>query len=107
MPVRVPPGVGPGRALLRIKSFGSTALQEKIIDDCLDARRNDQIFLRYIFGRFGDSPFERGDLDAGRINRLYNREIVLVSGGLEDAWAMLQINIQVAKHLLAREDLQR
>ena len=35
----------------------------------------DQIFLSYLYSHFGDKPFLRGNLDAGRINWLFGREV--------------------------------
>ena len=44
-----------------------------------DRRRSDneadQIFLSYLYDYFGDKPFVRGNLDAGRINWLFEREV--------------------------------
>ena len=38
-------------------------------------RRADAAFLRAIWECFGDTPFERGNLDAGRLSWLFGREI--------------------------------
>jgi len=38
-------------------------------------RRADTEFLRAIWEHFGDRPFERGNLDAGRLSWLLGREI--------------------------------
>lgn len=38
-------------------------------------RRADTEFLRAIWRCFGDAPFERGNLDAGRLSWLFGREI--------------------------------
>lgn len=38
-------------------------------------RRADTEFLRAIWQCFGDQPFERGNLDAGRLSWLFGREI--------------------------------
>ena len=38
-------------------------------------RRADTEFLRAIWEHFGDQPFERGNLDAGRLSWLLGREI--------------------------------
>ena len=35
----------------------------------------DTVFLSYLLDFFGDKPFERGNLDAGRISWLFGREI--------------------------------
>jgi hypothetical protein len=33
------------------------------------------LFLNYLYEAFGDKPFVRGNLDAGRINWLFEREV--------------------------------
>ncbi|MGI3210753.1 hypothetical protein ACROSR_06500 [Roseovarius tibetensis] len=38
-------------------------------------KRADAEFLRAIWECFGDAPFERGNLDAGRLSWLFGREI--------------------------------
>ncbi|MET4101263.1 hypothetical protein ABIE58_000680 [Roseovarius sp. MBR-78] len=38
-------------------------------------RRADTEFLRAIWQHFGEEPFERGNLDAGRLSWLFGREI--------------------------------
>jgi len=50
--------------------------RERYRDRRADARRADAFFLRLLIERYGDAPFERGNLDAGRINWLLGREIV-------------------------------
>lgn len=39
-------------------------------------RMADQGFLAALWQHFGDEPFERGNLDAGRIGWLFGREVV-------------------------------
>ncbi len=39
-------------------------------------RRADEAFLAALYDYFGEEPFARGNLDAGRINWLFGREIV-------------------------------
>ena len=50
--------------------------RERYRDRRADARRADAYFLRLLVERYGEAPFERGNLDAGRINWLLGREIV-------------------------------
>ena len=38
-------------------------------------RRADAAFLRALWEHFGDQPFERGNLDAGRLSWLFGREV--------------------------------
>ena len=39
-------------------------------------RRADAAFMRAIWEVFGDQPFERGNLDAGRLSWVFGREVV-------------------------------
>ncbi len=50
--------------------------RERYRDRRADARRADAFFLRLLIERYGEAPFERGNLDAGRLNWLLGREIV-------------------------------
>ena len=50
--------------------------RERYRDRKASARRSDAYFLALLYDRYGEEPFERGNLDAGRINWLLGREIV-------------------------------
>ncbi|UWQ46945.1 hypothetical protein [Leisingera aquaemixtae] len=39
-------------------------------------RRVDQTFMQALWEHFGDQPFERGNLDAGRLSWLFGREVI-------------------------------
>ena len=39
-------------------------------------RRADTAFLQALWDHFGDQPFERGNLDAGRLSWLFEREVI-------------------------------
>lgn len=39
-------------------------------------RRADEAFMAALWAHFGDQPFERGNLDAGRLSWLFGREVV-------------------------------
>lgn len=39
-------------------------------------RRADEAFLLALWEHFGDAPFERGNLDAGRLSWLFGREVL-------------------------------
>ena len=39
-------------------------------------RRADAGFMAALWAQFGDEPFERGNLDAGRLSWLFGREVV-------------------------------
>jgi len=59
----------------------------------------DTAFLHALWHHFGDQPFERGNLDAGRISWLFGREIVPAEHPFdpESYEALLKINEKVAR----------
>ena len=59
--------------------------RERYRDRRADARRADAYFLGLLIERYGAAPFERGNLDAGRLNWLLGREIVAADGGFDPA----------------------
>ena len=48
-------------------------------------RRADAAFMAALWEHFGDAPFERGNLDAGRLSWLLGREVVPVAEPLDPA----------------------
>jgi hypothetical protein len=50
--------------------------RERYRDRKADMIRADAFFLALLIDAYGDTPFARGNLDAGRINWLLGREIV-------------------------------
>ncbi|MEM8776350.1 MAG: hypothetical protein AAGF53_15040 [Pseudomonadota bacterium] len=48
-------------------------------------RRADSAFVRALWEHFGDKPFERGNLDAGRLSWLIGREVVPADENFDDA----------------------
>lgn len=64
--------------LRRANKGGATPLKarERFADRKPADRKADAAFLEAILTHFGDAPFERGNLDAGRINWLFGRELV-------------------------------
>lgn len=59
---------------------GATKLvaRERFRDRSPLDRRADTAFLAALIDHFGDEPFERGNLDAGRLGWLLGREVVAV-----------------------------
>ncbi|MWB77849.1 hypothetical protein GLS40_07425 [Pseudooceanicola sp. 216_PA32_1] len=57
---------------------GVTPLQrrERYADRRPPDRRADEAFLRALWEHFGEEPFERGNLDAGRLSWLFGREVI-------------------------------
>lgn len=62
-------------------------------------RRADAAFMEALWEHFGDQPFERGNLDAGRLSWLFGREVVAVEEDFdpEDYEALLVIDEAVAR----------
>lgn len=64
----------------RANKKGATKLiaRERFRDRSPADKKADAGFLAALINHFGDEPFERGNLDAGRISWLLNREVVVV-----------------------------
>lgn len=64
----------------RANPKGATKLvaRERYHDRSPGDRRADAGFLAALIQHFGDEPFERGNLDAGRLSWLLGREVVAV-----------------------------
>ncbi|WP_449041664.1 hypothetical protein [Paracoccus sp. (in: a-proteobacteria)] len=64
----------------RANAKGATPLvaRERYRDRSPSDRRADVGFLAALIEHFGDEPFERGNLDAGRLSWLLGREVVAV-----------------------------
>lgn len=64
----------------RANNKGATKLiaRERFRDRSPLDRRADTAFLAALIEHFGDEPFERGNLDAGRLSWLLGREVVAV-----------------------------
>ena len=82
--------------LRRANKSGATPLKarERFADRKPADRRADAAFLEAILQHFGDAPFERGNLDAGRLNWLFEREVVAAEDPFdpESYDALLQID---------------
>lgn len=64
----------------RANAKGATKLaaRERFRDRSAGDRRADTAFLAALIEHFGDEPFERGNLDAGRLSWLLGREVLAV-----------------------------
>jgi len=62
-------------------------------------KRADAGFLQALWEHFGDAPFERGNLDAGRISWLFGREVIPAEDPFDPASydALLRIDVDVAR----------
>lgn len=76
------PGRFPGTdfqfTIRRANPKGVTPLirRERFSDRRPADRRADAAFMACLWDYFGDQPFERGNLDAGRLSWLFGREVV-------------------------------
>lgn len=62
-------------------------------------KRADAAFMAALWAHFGDEPFERGNLDAGRLSWLFGREVVPAEDPFDPASydALLRIDEAVAR----------
>jgi len=62
-------------------------------------KRADEAFLAALWDHFGDQPFERGNLDAGRLSWLFGREVVPAQDPFDPASyeALLRIDVAAAR----------
>ena len=86
----------------RANPKGVTAItrRERFRDRKPADRRADAGFMQALWQHFGDQPFERGNLDAGRISWLFGREVVPVDPETfdpSDYEALLVIDETVAR----------
>lgn len=85
----------------RANKGGATPLvrRERYADRKPADRRADEGFFTALWQQFGDQPFERGNLDAGRLSWLLGREVVAAEDPFDPASydALLQIDVTVAQ----------
>lgn len=62
-------------------------------------KRADAAFMAALWAQFGDEPFERGNLDAGRLSWLFGREVIAAEDPFdpESYDALLRIDETVAR----------
>ncbi|MGB3146905.1 MAG: hypothetical protein WBA91_04000 [Paracoccaceae bacterium] len=76
------PGRLPGTdfqfTIRRANDKGASRLiaRERFRDRAPADRRADQGFMAALWAQFGEEPFERGNLDAGRLSWLFGREVI-------------------------------
>ncbi|HEV3184296.1 MAG TPA: hypothetical protein VGZ49_05415 [Xanthobacteraceae bacterium] len=103
----IPASVGVGAktkvTIQKIPDNPTAVFQKGRADISGDERVRDRWFLATLLAIYGGSAFPRGNLDAGRINRLFGREIVPASTHRFDATSLeseLRINIDTALSFL-------
>ena len=88
--------------LRRANPKGATALisRERYKDRKSADRRADIAFVQALLAQFGDEPFERGNLDAGRLSWLFEREVKAFhpdSFDIESYEALLILDLDLIK----------
>ncbi|MCQ0092571.1 hypothetical protein [Roseovarius sp. M141] len=85
----------------RANPKGATPLtrRERFADRRPPDRRADIAFVAALWANFGDQPFERGNLDAGRLSWLLGREVLTVSDPFDptDYEALLVLDVDAAR----------
>jgi hypothetical protein len=107
MPEYIPESVGVGIktkvTIQTIPDSPTTIFQKDRADVSGPERIRDRWFLATLLATYGGSPFPRGNLDAGRINRLFGREIVpayVHDFNVTSLDSQLRINIDTALSFL-------
>ncbi len=95
------PGTGFQFTIRRANPRGVTAIikRQRMADRTPTEKLADTAFLHALWHKFGDEPFERGNLDAGRISWLFGREIVPAEQPFDPKsyQALLRIDEDVAR----------
>lgn len=75
------------------------AARKRFADRRAIDRRADEAFLGALLAHFGEEPFERGNLDAGRLSWLFGREVVPASDPFDPVSyeALLRVDIRAAE----------
>ncbi len=60
-------------------------------------KKADAVFIASLWAHFGDQPFERGNLDAGRLNWLFGREVIPAEDPFDNASYEAMLKIDVAR----------
>lgn len=85
----------------RAHKSGATPLveRERYPDRRPPDKRADAGFMQALWEQFGDEPFVRGNLDAGRLSWLLGREVIAAEDPFDPASydALLQIDVAVAR----------
>ncbi len=94
------PGTDHQFTIRRDNKSGPTKLvaRERYADRRPADRRADEGFMWALWDYFGDAPFERGNLDAGRLSWLLGREVIPAEDPFdpESYDALLRIDVQRA-----------
>ncbi|MDD8021891.1 MAG: hypothetical protein PHX82_02110 [Paracoccaceae bacterium] len=101
------PGRLPGTdfqfVIRRANKQGATKIikRERFRDRAPADKRADAGFMAALWAQFGEEPFERGNLDAGRLSWLFGREVVPAEEPFDPASYDALLKIDVAKAQIA------
>jgi hypothetical protein len=86
---------------------GATKLtrRERFRDRKTADRRADEGFMAALWQYFGEEPFERGNLDAGRLSWLFGREVVPAEDPFDPASYDAMLKIDAARARAAFPDV--
>lgn len=79
------------------KGVTKIIMRERFRDRAALDRRADEMFLAALWDHFGEEPFERGNLDAGRLSWLFGREVVAVDDPFDPASYEARLRIDRAR----------
>ena len=81
------------------KGVTPITVRERFRDRRPPDRRADAGFMEALWDHFGDQPFERGNLDAGRLSWLFGREVIPAEDPFdpESYEALLVIDVDAAR----------
>jgi hypothetical protein len=95
------PGTDYQFTIRRGSKAGATPIvrRERYADRKPADRRADAGFLKALIDQFGDTPFVRGNLDAGRLSWLFGREVLPAEDPFDpaDYDALLQVDLDEAR----------
>jgi hypothetical protein len=95
------PGTDHQFVIRRANDKGATRIiaRERYRDRSPGDRRADEAFMAALWAAFGEEPFERGNLDAGRLSWLFGREVVPATDPFdpESYEALLKIDLARAR----------
>ena len=95
------PGTGLQFTIRRANPKGITPIKTRVrvADRSPVDRKADAAFIHAIWHHFGSEPFERGNLDAGRLSWLFGQEIIAGEDNFDPAHyeAMLMLNEELAR----------
>lgn len=93
------PGTDYQFVIRRANAAGATKIvrRERYRDRSAADRAADEGFMRALWEHFGEEPFERGNLDAGRLSWLIGREVVYATEPGDPASYEQLLRIHVAR----------